>query len=158
VTVGITFTKACFASFFVIFPVVALGQVKGPAAKGGSQVRTRIESRKVGGENARTSNARRTIENLGLDYSFLRGEFREASKQNPRVKFDDIIRANLVAILHSPQTARETTHRVTLELSEKKSLNDAIIKVLRLRPVDAEAAIKAATDRLSQSQVKGCRF
>jgi hypothetical protein len=150
---------ASLATFLVVFLGASNTGVaqQGPAAKGGSLTRTRIDdagpskSRKVTEAKADDPEQyRREVKSLNLDFSFLAGEYKNAQRKAPSLRFDDAVMAALAAASQKPQAAEETTHALLVKMAKKKTLTEALQDVLNLSEARARSVAGEAAARLSQ--------
>ena len=145
------FGSALMVSVLLMLPAFVVGQSKGPAAKGGSVTRTRLENQQRETKSSATR-LRKLSQRLDLDFSFIWPLYDQASRQNPQVAPDDVIKANLIARRLDPDTAKQATESLIKELAQKRSLLDALMVVFNLNESEAKEAIAIATKTISDAK------
>lgn len=145
------FGTALMMSVLLMLPAFIVGQRQGTAAKGGSLTRTRIEKQPRETKSS-VSRLRKLTERLELDFSFIGPLFDQASRQNPQLTPDDVIKANLIARRLDSETTKQATERLINELAQKRSLLDAVTVVFSLNESEAKEAIAIATKTISDAK------
>lgn len=145
------FVNALILSALLMLPAFVVGQSKGSAAKGGSVTRTRLENQQRE-TKSNASRLRKLSQRLELEFSFIWQLFDQASRQNPQLTPDDVVKANLIARRLDPDTGKQATESLIKELAQKRSLLDAVTVVFNLNESEAREAIAMATKMISDAK------
>jgi hypothetical protein len=125
----------------------------GPAAKGGSMTRERIERPRAPGRDNEPSSYRPVVRALGYDFPELEEVYLAARRQNRGLKFKTVIKAYIAAEGRAPESPDEPFRKLVESLRPARNkLSGALEQSFSLTREAARTAERAAVARYEEAE------